>query len=229
MAAAILALVVDDERPLVGVIASHLRAEGIDVISAFTGTSALAIIRDQRPDVIVMDIALPDIDGIDLCRRVRELTDAYIIVVSARDEEADKVGTLNAGADDYVLKPFSARELIARIGAMMRRPRVESSDADRPVALDDLRIDLGARTVLRSGRPVTLTRTEHDLLATLASRPGRALTRRQLLDEVWGPEWFGDEQVVDVHVGHLRHKLGDSAAHPRYVRTVRGVGYASVT
>jgi DNA-binding response OmpR family regulator len=229
MADPVSVLVVDDERPLVAVITTHLEQEGFVVLAAFDGASALEIARTDRPDLIILDIALPDVDGIDVCLDLREFTDAYLIVLTARDDEADKVAALNAGADDYVLKPFSARELIARIGAMQRRPRDPRADAERPVALSDIRIDLGPRVVRLGGHSVELTRTEYDLLVALASRPGRALTRRQLLDEVWGSDWFGDEQVVDVHVGHLRRKLGDPASHPRYIRTVRGVGYAAVT
>jgi DNA-binding response OmpR family regulator len=229
MADPVSVLVVDDERPLVAVITTHLEQEGFVVLAAFDAVSALEIARTDRPDVIILDIALPDADGIDVCLELREFTDAYVIVLTARDDEADKVAALTAGADDYVLKPFSARELIARIGAMQRRPRDPRVDAERPVALSDIRIELGPRVVRLGGLAVELTRTEYDLLVALASRPGRALTRRQLLDEVWGADWFGDEQVVDVHVGHLRRKLGDPASHPRYIRTVRGVGYAAVT
>jgi DNA-binding response OmpR family regulator len=220
-------LLVDDERPLVGVITSHLEAEGFTVLSAFDGATALQAVHDGRPDVVVMDTDLPDVDPTEICRQVREETDAYLIVLTARDEEVDKVSALNAGADDYVLKPFSARELIARIGAMLRRPRAPRAGADRPLALADLRIDVASRTVLKAGRVLALTRTEYGLLVALASRPDRVLTRRQLLDEVWGVDWFGDEQVVDVHLGHVRRKLGDSASHPRYIRTARGVGYAA--
>lgn len=229
MAEPVTVLVVDDERPLVAVVTSHLEAEGFIVASAFDAATALETVREQRPDVIVIDTDLPDVDPDGLCARIRDETDAYLIVLTARDDETEKVGALNSGADDYVIKPFSARELIARIGAMLRRPRNPRADAERPVALSDLRIDLESRTVRRAGRDIALTRTEHDLLVALATRPGRALSRRHLIDDVWGPDWFGDEQVVDVHIGHLRRKLADTADNPRYVRTVRGVGYAAIS
>jgi DNA-binding response OmpR family regulator len=209
----VLVLIVDDERPLVGVITSHLEREGFTVLAAFDGPSAVELADLKRPDLILLDIDLPGLDGIEVCRRVREFSDAYLVVLTARDE-------------DYVLKPFSARELIARIQAMLRRPRL--TDHVGPVTLRDLRVDVGSRTVQRSGEHIHLTRTEFDLLAALLARRGSALTRGQLIDEVWGSDWFGDEQVVDVHMGHLRRKLGDPAAQPRYVRTVRGVGYALV-
>jgi DNA-binding response OmpR family regulator len=228
VAGSALVLVVDDERPLVGVIASHLDSEGLGVIEAFDGGTALALARTERPDVIIIDVALPDVAGIDIIVALREFTDAYVIVLTARDDESDKVAALNAGADDYMVKPFSARELIARVGALQRRPRVADQHSDRQVALGDLRMDLAERTLHQGRREIHLTRTEFDILAALASRPRVALTRRDIIDEVWGADWFGDEQVVDVHMRAVRRKLGDNAASPRYIRTVRGVGYASV-
>lgn len=221
-----LVLVVDDERPLVSVIASHLEREGFAVLEAYDGPTAVQAAEHQRPDLILLDIGLPGLDGLEVCRQVREFSDAYIVMLTASDDEADKVEALTSGADDYVVKPFSARELIARLQAMLRRPR--TTDRDRPVPLGDLRVDLAARTVHRWGQEIALTRTEFSLLAALLARRGSVLTRRVLIDEVWGPDWFGDEQVVDVHVGHLRRKLDDPPTHPRYVRTVRGVGYALV-
>jgi DNA-binding response OmpR family regulator len=228
MAGSALVLVVDDERTLVGVIASHLDNEGLGVIEAYDGTTALVLARAERPDVVIVDLALPDIDGIDLIGQLREFTDAYVLVLTARDEESDKVAALNAGADDYVVKPFSARELIARVVAMLRRPRLAEEPSDRQVSLGDLRLDLDERQLHQGRREVHLTRTEFDLLRALASRPRVALTRRELIDEVWGADWYGDEQVVDVHMRAVRRKLLDSAADPRYIRTVRGVGYAAI-
>ena len=221
-----LVLVVDDERPLVGVIASHLEREGFAVLQAYDGPGAVEAVEHHRPDLVLLDIGLPGFDGIEACRQIREFSDAYIVMLTARDEEQDKVEALTAGADDYVVKPFSARELIARLQAMLRRPRTDGREVVAPVWLRDLRVDLAGRLVHRGSQDIALTRTEFELLATLVTRRGSALSRRQLLDAVWGSEWFGDEQVVDVHIGHLRRKLGDDAAHPRYVRTVRGVGYA---
>ena len=168
-----------------------------------------------------------------MCRQVRTFTDAYIIMLTARDEEMDKVVALSTGADDYLVKPFSPRELIARVRAMLRRPRTGSGPAGTPATVEvlrfgDLVLDPAGRVLLRAGEPVVLTRTEFDLLAALMAAPRAVLSRRQLTDEVWGSDWFGDDQIVDVHVGHLRRKLGDDAANARYVRTVRGVGYGMV-
>ena len=167
---------------------------------------------------------LPGFDGVEVCRQVRQFTDAYVIMLTARDEEVDKVVGLSVGADDYLVKPFSPRELIARVRAMLRRPRAVPVSPS-VTTVGDLVVDEESRTVTVAGAPVELTRTEFDLLATMAARPRLAFSRRQLIDAVWGADWFGDEHLVDVHVGHLRRKLGDDASEPRYVRTVRGVGY----
>ena len=223
MAEPIRILVVDDERPLVGVITSYLEREDFGVLHAYDGPSAIEVARAERPDLILLDLMLPGLSGLEVCRQVREFSDAYIVMLTARDDEADKVATLTAGADDYVLKPFSPRELVARIQAMLRRPR--NSGAPTVIHHGALAVDLESRDVWVDGRPVVLTRTEYDLLTAMATRPRAALSRRELIDEVWGPDWYGDEHVVDVHVGHLRRKLGDVAAEPRFVRTVRGVGY----
>jgi DNA-binding response OmpR family regulator len=227
-------LVVDDEVPLAGVVASYLVREGYTVEQAHDGPSAVAAARSTDPDLIVLDVMLPGFDGIEVCRRVRTFTDAYIIMLTARDEEIDKVVALSTGADDYLVKPFSPRELIARVKAMLRRPRGPAAAAPGAVEPEpaltfaDLTLDPGARVVLQCGVPVELTRTEFDLLHALIVAPRAVLSRRQLTDEVWGSDWFGDDQIVDVHIGHLRRKLTDDAATPRYVRTVRGVGYGMV-
>jgi len=217
-------LVVEDEVALAGVIASYLQRDGFDAELAHDGPSAVAKARAWQPDLVVLDVMLPGFDGVEVCRRLRTFTDAYIIMLTARDEEVDKVVGLSVGADDYLVKPFSPRELIARVRAMLRRPRSVPVDP-AVVTVGDLAVDEEARVVTLAGAPVELTRTEFDLLATMAARPRLAFSRRQLIDEVWGSDWYGDEHLVDVHVGHLRRKLGDDAAEPRYVRTVRGVGY----
>ena len=217
-------LVVDDEIALAGVVAGYLEREGFQVVQAHDGPTAVELAESLRPDLIVLDVMLPGFDGVEVCRRIRHFTDAYVIMLTARDEEVDKIVGLSVGADDYLVKPFSPRELIARVQAMLRRPR------SAPVSLavttiGDLVLDEEPRTVTVAGTPVDLTRTEFDLLATMAARPRLAFSRRQLIDEVWGSDWYGDEHLVDVHIGHLRRKLGDDAVEPRYVRTVRGVGY----
>jgi DNA-binding response OmpR family regulator len=218
-------LVVDDEVPLTSVVSSYLEREGFAVSVAHTGPDAVEIARQEKPDLIVLDLMLPGFDGIEACRQMRTFTDAYIIMLTARDEEVDKVLALSMGADDYLVKPFSPRELIARVRAMLRRPRLSISEGEEPIVVGGLALDMEARTVSVDDQPIDLTRTEFDLLAAMASRPKAALTRRQLIEAVWGPNWFGDDHVVDVHVAHVRTKLGDNAAEPRFVRTVRGVGY----
>ena len=224
-------LVVDDEIDLAEVVAEYLRAEGFSAALAHTGPDAVEAARTGQPRLVVLDVMLPGFDGIEVCRRIRTFSDCYIIMLTARDDEVDKVLGLSIGADDYLVKPFSPRELMARIKAMLRRPRAM---ADHAVAsstqrtLGDLVVDTEARRVWRAGDELTLTRTEFDLLEALTDSPRRAFSRRQLIDRIWGPDWFGDEHVVDVHIGHLRRKLADDANSPRYIRTVRGIGYGMV-
>jgi len=217
-------LVVDDEIALAGVVAGYLEREGFQVVQAHDGPSAVELAESLRPDLIVLDVMLPGFDGVEVCRRIRQFTDAYVIMLTARDEEVDKIVGLSVGADDYLVKPFSPRELIARVQAMLRRPR-SAPVSPAITTIGDLVLDEESRTVTVAEAPVELTRTEFDLLATMAARPRLAFSRRQLIDEVWGSDWYGDEHLVDVHIGHLRRKLGDDAVEPRYVRTVRGVGY----
>ncbi len=217
-------LVVEDEPDLAGVIATYLRGEGFPVNVAGTGPDAVAMTRRWQPDLIVLDIMLPGFDGIEVCRQVRTFSDCYIIMLTARDDEVDKVIGLSVGADDYLAKPFSPRELTARIRAMLRRPRgLQTTTPAR--TFKALRVDPDARKAWLDDTELDITRTEFDLLDALTAHPKRAFTRRQLIDEVWGPDWYGDEHIVDVHIGHLRKKLRDEAADPTYIRTVRGVGY----
>ncbi len=225
MADVIRVLVVDDEKPLVGVITSYLEREGFEVCQAFDGPTAVDRARQDDPGLILLDLMLPGIDGIEVCRQIRQFTDAYVIILTARDEEVDKIVGLSVGADDYLVKPFSPRELIARIRAMLRRPRQSQLPEAEAIVIGDLAVDLEARVVSVSDEPIDLTRTEFDLLAAMVTKPRAALSRRNLIDEVWGSDWYGDEHVVDVHIGHLRRKLGDDATEPRFIRTVRGVGY----
>ena len=225
MAEDALVLVVDDEIPLTGVVGSYLEREGFQMAVAHTGPDAVDRARALSPDLIILDVMLPGFDGLEVCRRVRQFSDAYIIMLTAKDEEMDKVLGLSMGADDYLVKPFSPRELIARVRAMLRRPRTSEDAATVSHQVAGIILEPQARHLTVDGTPVELTRTEFDLLAALMEHPKAVLTRRQLIDAVWGPGWYGDEHVVDVHIGHLRRKLGDDAAEPRFIRTVRGVGY----
>ena len=222
-------LVVEDERDLARMVQAYLERPGYRVALAHTGPDAVAEARDLEPDVIVLDLGLPGLDGIEVCRQVRTFSDCYILMLTARDDEVDKLVGLSVGADDYITKPFSPRELVARIQAVLRRPRLTAgrgaSGEEAPRLFGDLSIDVAGRRVEIAGQPVDLTRTEFDLLAVLASRPKLAYSRRQLIDDVWDTAWVGDEHVVDVHIAHVRRKLGDDPAEPRYIDTVRGVGY----
>src|SRR6476659_9409694 len=222
------AMVVEDESELATLIGSYLERDGFEVTIANDGQQAVASAREVDPDVIVLDLGLPGLDGVEVCRQVRTFSDAYVVMLTARSDEVDKLIGLSVGADDYMTKPFSPRELMARLQAMLRRPRAPgpSDGATSEVrTVGSLRIDLLGREVWLDGEPVSLTRTEFGLLVTLSGRPRMAFSRRQLIDDVWGPSWVGDEHLVDVHVGHLRRKLGDDAIEGRIVRTVRGVGY----
>jgi len=224
------ALVVDDERALAGLVSSYLDRDGFEVSMAHDGQQAIARAREFDPDVMVLDLGLPMLDGVEVCRVVRTFSDCYIIMLTARIEEIDKLIGLSVGADDYLTKPFSPRELLARIHAMLRRPRASTasmrpSQEEPPRVFGALIVDVAGREVHLDGDAVALTRTEFDVLAALSGRPNLAFSRRQLIDAVWDQTWFGDERLVDVHVGHLRRKLGDDPSSPRYVRTVRGIGY----
>lgn len=227
------AMVVEDEQPLADVVATYLKREGFEVTVCGNGVEAVTLARQVDPDVIVLDLGLPGLDGVEVCRQVRTHSDAYIVMLTARTEEVDTLIGLSVGSDDYMTKPFSPRELMARIQAMMRRPRTgppagapaEVTEGESLREFGDLAIDVQGREVTVAGMPVALTRTEFDILAALSRDPGVVLSRPQLIAAVWGPNWVGDDHLVDVHIGHLRRKLGDQASRGRYVRTVRGVGY----
>lgn len=221
------ALIIDDERPLAGIVASYLRQAQFQTAEAYAGPDGVRLAEELDPEVVILDLGLPGMDGVEVCRQIRTFSDCYIIMLTARVDEMDKVIGLSVGADDYITKPFSPRELVARVQAMLRRPRRRThppaAHAAREVGL--LRIDAGGRDAWLGDEPVILTRTEFDILDALSANPNLALSRRQIIDEVWGPGWVGDEHVVDVHVANLRKKLDDPPAEPRYILTVRGVGY----
>ncbi|MCH9731910.1 MAG: response regulator transcription factor [Actinomycetia bacterium] len=229
------ALVVEDVVPLAKVLASYLEREHFEVTICHDGTEAVTVACEVDPDVVVLDLGLPGIDGIEVCRQLRLFSDAYVVMLTARDAEVDTLVGLSVGADDYVTKPYSPRELVARIRAMLRRPRTAHSHlggardiGEQPAprrVFGSLSIDVDGREVFLAGEPVALTRTEFDILAALSTRPGVVLSRRQLLESIWGEPWVGNDHVVDVHIGHLRRKLRDDPTDPTFVFTVRGVGY----
>ena len=219
-------LVVDDEAPIVELVRGYLEAEGMDVITAADGPSALDLIRARSPDVVILDINLPGLDGLEVLRQARTFTDAYVIMLTARSEEIDRIVGISVGADDYLVKPFSPRELVVRVKALLRRPRVRrAGDGADLLERGELHIDMPKRTVTLRGASVTVTMVEFNLLSTLAEDPGVVFSRQKLLDRVWGMDFVGDDHVVDVHLGNLRRKLGDDAASPTFIETVRGVGY----
>ena len=216
-------LVVDDEPSILNLVSSYLKAEGYEVLTASDGTSGLKSARAFKPDLIVLDVMLPGMDGIELLSRLRRESDVYVILLTARTEEMDKVIGLTVGADDYVTKPFSPRELVARVKAALRRVQAGTGSGVEGGVLSFRRIhiDANARVVKVDDYPIELTSVEFDLLKALAENRGRVLTREQLLEKVWGGEYFGELRVVDVHLGHVRQKLGI----PELIVTVRGVGY----
>ncbi len=219
-------LVVDDEEKLVELVEGYLRREGFELLTALDGPTALELARSKQPDLVVLDVMLPGIDGIEVCRQLRQFSDAYVLMLTARSGEIDKIVGLSVGADDYLTKPFSPRELVARVKAMLRRPRTGAAiqEAPPPMRFGELIIDAARYEVTLQGQPVGLTAREFALLATMAAHPGQVFTRSQLLERVWGDEYY-DDHVVDVHVGNLRKKLEEDSASPCYVQTVRGVGY----
>ena len=215
-------LVVDDEPPIVELVSGYLVREGYEVVATGDGLEALDLVRASGVDVVILDVMLPGLDGIEVCRRLRTFSDAYVLMLTARGEEIDRIMGLTVGADDYLVKPFSPRELVARVKALLRRPRAGVGGAPTPPGLE---VDGRRRSVRVDGRMVELTALEFDLLAALARDPGVVVGRQALLDRVWGLEFVADDHLVDVHIANLRRKLGDDPASPRFVETVRGVGY----
>jgi two-component system, OmpR family, alkaline phosphatase synthesis response regulator PhoP len=218
-------LVIDDEPSIINLVSAYLKPEGYEVYTAADGNAGLKAARAFKPDLIILDLMLPGMDGIELLSRLRRESDVYVIMLTARTEETDKIVGLSVGADDYVTKPFSPRELVARVKAALRRLNTGTGsrvrEAGSVLSFKHVLIDVGAHTVSVDEVPVELTTIEFDLLLALAENHGRVLSREQLLEKIWGSEYFGEMRVVDVHLGHVRQKLGNEAL----IATVRGVGY----
>ncbi len=217
-------LVVEDDQRIRETIARALTESGHAVRTEARGTDALSVVVDWRPDVVVLDLGLPDLDGTDVLRMVRSVSTVPVIVATARDDEAEVVHVLDAGADDYVIKPYSAAQLDARIRAVLRRGGDPGAGAPAAITVGDLEVDPDRRTAALAGSPLELSRLEFDLLAHLARRSPEVVTRRELLAEVWRQPHGGADKTIDVHLSWLRRKLGESATEPRYLHTVRGVG-----
>ena len=217
-------LVVDDETPIVDMLRFNLQKAGYKVIAAYDGMAALDLAVAKKPDLILLDVMLPKMDGFEACRKIRETSDVPILMLTAREEEIDKVFGLESGADDYITKPFSVRELMARIKANLRRGSGEGGD-DSVITIDTLEINSSLYEVKKDGVNIELTLREFELLKFLATQPGHTFTREQLLQKVWGYDYFGDVRTVDVTVRRLREKIEDNPAAPERIMTRRGVGY----
>ena len=220
-------LVVDDEKPIADILKFTFEKEGYQVVCAYDGEEALVVVQNERPDLILLDVMLPGKDGMDVCRAVRQSHDVPIIMLTAKDSELDKVLGLELGADDYVTKPFSTRELVARVKAHLRRhqPKNEEKDQQHLLRIHELEIDLHSYTVDKTGEPLDLTQREFELLVYLAKHQGQVLTREHLLQSVWGFDYFGDVRTVDVTIRRLREKIEDDPSQPKYIITRRGLGY----
>ena len=220
-------LVVDDEQSILDLVTAYLKQEGYEVYTAGDGPGALRTARTYKPDLVVLDIMLPDMDGLEVLSHLRRESNVYVIMLTARSEETDKVIGLSVGADDYLTKPFSPRELVARVKAALRRyGRSDDGIGNRTVlSFRHLRIDADARQVWKENQPVELTPIQFDLLYALAEHRGRVLSREQLLQRVWGHDFYGEERVVDVHLGQVRKKVEADPANPELIVTVRGIGY----
>jgi two-component system, OmpR family, response regulator RegX3 len=224
VAGAIRILFVEDEPSIFEPFTKALQREGFEPTVATTAAKALELAERIDPDIVLLDLTLPDGDGRDVCRELRRRSDTPIVMITARGTETDRIVGLELGADDYVVKPFSGAEVIARIRAVLRRTqrRDEPMEAAR---IGDLAVDPGARRAVFKGEELDLARKEYDLLSALVTRAGRVVTRDELMAEVWDENWFGSTKTLDVHIGWLRKKLGDDPADPRYIHTVRGVGF----
>jgi len=220
-------LIVDDEKPIVDSIKYTLYKEGYDVVVSYDGEDALEKVKKENPDLIILDIMLPKLSGLEVCRIIRRTSNVPIIMLTAKGEDMDKVIGLELGADDYVPKPFSMRELVARIKAVLRRTKlpVTLAKTKERLEFDDVLIDIKGRTVTKRGVQIDLSPKEFDLLVTLAENEGRVMSREYLLSHVWGEDFYGDDRTVDVHIRWLREKLEDDPSNPKYIQTVRGIGY----
>jgi DNA-binding response OmpR family regulator len=221
-------LLVDDEESVQKLLTYPLERDGYRVVQARDGDEALARFEAENIDLVVLDVMLPKLDGLEVCKRLRATSSVPIIMLTARDDELDKVLGLELGADDYITKPFSIREFRSRVRALLRRaatPRYEPREEEQTIELDGLRIDHARRSVQVDGRPVQLTYVEFELLRTLAQRPGRVFSRQALLESLWGAAEYREPRTIDVHVRHLREKLEPDPREPKYILTVRGVGY----
>jgi DNA-binding response OmpR family regulator len=218
-------LVVEDEPTLRATLQYNLEREGFDVLTAARGDSGLKLAQEEKPDILLLDIMLPDMSGLELCRIIRRESTTPILMLTARAEEMDKVVGLELGADDYVTKPFSMRELIARIHALLRRSELAPAGDANNLSIDGVRVDLRRRTVTRDGQEINLKPKEFELLAYLLRNRGRAVGREELLHQVWGYEFDGDNRTIDVHMSWLRHKIEPVPEKPAHLITIRGLGY----
>jgi two-component system alkaline phosphatase synthesis response regulator PhoP len=218
-------LVIEDETKIADLIKLYLEREGYSIYIVPDGEEALNAYKEHHPDLVILDLMLPGLDGLEICRLIRQSSTVPILILTAKDEETDKVIGLSIGADDYITKPFSPKELVARVKAHLRRSKYWQVQKEEILGDERLKINTGSRQVWRNGIEIKLTALEFDLLKTLASSPGRVFTREQLLDLVWGVNYVGDPRVVDVHIGNIRKKIENDPSAPELIKTVRDVGY----
>ncbi len=218
-------LVIDDEESILNIVEAYLKNDGNTVHIARDGVQGLAAFRRFQPELVILDIMLPEMDGLEVLQQIRRESDVYVMMLTAKSEEFDRVMGLTVGADDYVTKPFSPRELAARVKAILRRGRNTSQNEPQILSFERLSIDMQRHEVQRDGAPIEFTALEFKLLSMLATNPQMVLTRQQLLERVWGYDFYGEERVVDVHIGHVRQKLEVDPTNPEFILTVRGVGY----